>query len=587
LTFQGKICSVSFSIPLFAAISDRSETAASEETRGWLCRLGPLTIGDIKMRKVSLLIAMVLAIGCGQAGDKAHDETVVSGAVAIGMVAGAGVTLFALNEDGSKGEQLGTATTGADGKYTLAVGKTPRTTTLAETSGGTYTDQATGSSVQLAAADKLTAVLPVGATTAAITPLTHFAAVRAQALAKAGGSLSTAVHSSNVGVASQFGVANIIETLPPAADNADSVGPTNLDQRIYALVLAGLSQEANQIGVRVMDLTNALAEDAKDGRFEGTNNGAAISVPTIAGASITLPATAGTTDIQTAINAFIASTRNKTNVTEVDVALTPVPIGINTTFNGWLYSNTSVMPARKSGEAYKYLLTAKGGKEPYYCALKAGSLLPDGFSLSNTCVITGAAVVATSTTISGPFTVTLSDSSVPPNTIDLPPLRITTVRAGPTITAVNVTCLVDVLCNETAATAKGGMEPYYYTSVIATPAPSIPSTTVPFGMMINPNGKLSGIAKNTGTFSLGVCVVDVGGMQACTTVVLTIVKASKPSSTCPVTNCCPASKQILMCPYPPWYINECWGGKCPEGATIGKTYVDSYTNETVTECWCP
>jgi len=534
------------------------------------------------MRRVCLLVVVaMLAIGC-----RKEDETVeVFGAVVMGPVSGSVVTFFSLNADGGRGDQLGFTATDASGTYSCRLDHAWSSPILAESSGGIYTDESTGGIVDLAVADKLMAVLPVGVTNANITPLTHIAAVRALALAKDGGALSTAVDSSNTGVASQFGVKNIIETLSPAADNADSVGPAALDQRIYALVLAGLSQEANQIGVRAMDLTGALAEDAKDGRFDGTNNGAAISVPTVAGTSITLSATAGTTDIQTAINAFIASTRNQTHVTEVDVALTPVSIGINTTFNGWLYSNTTVLPARKSGEGYEYALSAKGGTEPYSCALKAGSALPDGFSLSNTCVITGIAITAASTTISAPFTVTLSDSSAPPKAIDLPPLRITTVRAGPTIVPLGGNCSEGEPCNVTVAMVTGGEPPYYFTSDPMDPAP--------LGLMIYKDGTVKGTlrAKCLVACFFGICVVDNGGMSACTTDHIGVTEKSNPppSSSCPVftkDTCCTSTMQgvaVVSCYMYTQVLKDCFGGKCPAGTTQG---ADGYVGGT-TLCTCP
>ena len=121
--------------------------------------------------------------GCGGGGGGAAAPTAtstpISGSVVKGSVTSATVTFFALNADGSKGTQLGITTTDTNGNYTVTLTPAPTTPFLAETSGGTYVDEATGTTITLAATDKLQAALPVGTTSATVTPLTHIAAARA------------------------------------------------------------------------------------------------------------------------------------------------------------------------------------------------------------------------------------------------------------------------------------------------------------------------------------------------------------------------------------------------------------------------
>lgn len=372
----------------------------------------------------SIFFAVILS-GCsgGSGGDATPATTVtISGSVVKGPVSGATVTFFSLNVDGSKAALLGTTTTDTSGNYTITLTPAPTTPLLAEASGGTYVDEATNATVALAATDKLSVALPVGTIRAAITPLTDIAAARAQFLAAGGTPLATAIDSSNIGVASQYGIADIVTILPPAANNENSAATATRDEKIYALVLAGIVHQANVMGVRAIDITKALAEDAKDGILNGKNGVTAINVP--GGGSLPLPETAGTTEIQTAINIFIASTNNKTNITQIRFPSTPVNIGANTASKP--YPSLSVLPATVSGTAYTATLTAKGGTPPYTCTLKTGASLPPEFSLlPNTCQVTGTSPIVTSPSITEPILITLTDSATPANSVDFAPLYLT------------------------------------------------------------------------------------------------------------------------------------------------------------------
>jgi hypothetical protein len=457
----------------------------------------------------------------GSGGDTpAATGTTISGGVMKGPVTGATVTLFSLNADGSNGAKLGTTTTNTNGAFVITLTIAPTTPILAEASGGTYVDEATGATVVLTATDKLTAAMPIGTTYVIVTPLTHIAAARALALAARGTPLATAVDSSNMGVAAQYGIADIIATNPPAANSSTSVALSSRDERIYALVLAGITQQAKSVGVRAIDLAKALAEDAKDGILDGKNGAIAINVTTISGASLPLPATAGTADIQTAINAFIASVNNKTSLTQVKVPLTPVNIGVNAA--SALYTNMPVLPYVRSGETITTKLTATGGTPPYTCNLKAGSLLPAGFALGPLCQLTGTAGIVTNDTIFAPFVITLTDSSTPPNTVDFPPLYLTALRPGPVL-GIPLTPAVSA-GDSFSVTATKGVGPYHFK------LDTFLNGTPPLGTTVDLlTGKVTVPATTkAGTYNFGVCVVDVGGRSSCQTIAVTV---STPATT--------------------------------------------------------
>ena len=287
-----------------------------------------------------LLATFVAGCGGGSGGGAVvAPGTPVSGSVVKGPVSGATVNFFALNNDGSKGAQINVpATTDAAGIFSTILTQAPTAPVLAEASGGSYVDEATGAIVTLAATDVLSAVLPAGATSAAITPLTHIAATRARELARianTAAALSAAIASSNTSVAQQYGVDNILTTVPVAANtSASAAASVTAAQRQYGLVLAGIAQEAAILGVRTIDLISALAKDVKDGTLNGTDSSSgtavAVTMPLIAGGTAILPTTAGIAGIQAGITAFIASPNNKSGMTALTIPTTPVQVGDTT-----------------------------------------------------------------------------------------------------------------------------------------------------------------------------------------------------------------------------------------------------------------
>ena len=82
----------------------------------------------------------------------------VSGTAVKGPVNGGTMTAYALS-NGAMGAKIASATTNADGTFSLAMGSYAGPVMLQMT-GGTYTDEATGATMQLMAGDTMTALLP-------------------------------------------------------------------------------------------------------------------------------------------------------------------------------------------------------------------------------------------------------------------------------------------------------------------------------------------------------------------------------------------------------------------------------------------
>jgi hypothetical protein len=143
-----------------------------------------------------------------------------------------------------------------------------------------------------------------------------------------------------------------------------------------------------------------------DGILDGQQGaGNPISIPLIAGGSVPLSASAGTTNLQAAINTFSAKTTtlNLTNLNAPPINTTPVPVGINGA--GVFYTTSTVPPAWTTGQSGSFTIGASGGTPPYTCALAPGSSLPTGFTISPTCVLSGSGATlaaGTSMNISAP-----------------------------------------------------------------------------------------------------------------------------------------------------------------------------------------
>jgi uncharacterized repeat protein (TIGR02543 family) len=444
----------------------------------------------------------------------------LTGIVSIAPISGATVTAFDLNNDGNEGTTLASSTTDANGNYSLPLAVAPANPILLVATGGSYTDEVTGDSVTLSGSEQLTAVVPVGVTQAAITPLTHMAAARARTLGPPYVSLAAAASSPLSGIDQQYQIVDILGTPPAAANNATAIGSTTLTQRNYSLVLAGLMQEANTLGVKAIDLAGALATDASDGTLDGTNGGAAITVPATGGGTVTLAATAGTSDLQSAINTFTASTSNKTNITTVDILTTSVNIAVNGTQS--YYVTNPVLGACVTGTNCEYSFgSSESG--PQSCTF---TNLPSAFQQldGNGCVIAGLGPALPPDTpmeiLPGPITAVMQDTNTPPNKTTIN-FYITVVEQPPDIVGADITCAAGSPCEGQIAQASGGTPPYYFLTGNGFP---------PFGTSVDScstgsdDACISGTPENPGNSTFDVCAVDLFGDETnpCASVTVTV-----------------------------------------------------------------
>ncbi len=280
---------------------------------------------SIRSLFISLLVVVaVTACGSGGGGGSSAANTpqataVISGNAVAGPIVNGTVTAYAVTSLGSKGASLGITTTDASGAYSLTLNYTGAV--FMEVTGGSYVDEATGKTVNVPTApgSGLQAVVSnvvVGVSILAqITPLTTMAVARAQAMT--GGLTPDNINAANLQVGYRFGSIYILSTQPINPLVVNSATGATQDAINYGLILAGLSKEAQTLGLtNPLDLVTALAQDFSDGVFNGEAGSTTIQL----NGSAMNPAT-GTTGLGAAISTFSADTSHNVSGGTVPAAL--------------------------------------------------------------------------------------------------------------------------------------------------------------------------------------------------------------------------------------------------------------------------
>lgn len=203
------------------------------------------------------VIAIALALaGCGGGGDSAPDaggpvaeapaQRTVKGTAAKGLIKGARVSLYAVDAQGVRAATaLGTATTGADGTYSLQIASTVQNFVIEVTAapGATMADEASGAELPLPADMKLRSVVTLapnatGAYEGTVSPLTEMVARTAES---ADGKLTPqAVSQAKANVRTLLGFDP--ETVKPINSNNPAAASASEDEKNQSLALAAISQ---------------------------------------------------------------------------------------------------------------------------------------------------------------------------------------------------------------------------------------------------------------------------------------------------------------------------------------------------------
>jgi hypothetical protein len=200
---------------------------------------------------------------------------------------------------------------------------------MLQMSGGTYTDEATGTPMSMATGDVMTAVMPTVAAGAnvtgiQVTPVTSMAQTRAQAMT--GGMTDANIAAANTAMGNYFMVSDILHIRPMnplVAGSGIAVGITQ-DMKNYGLTIAAMSQSAKTLGMTVSSaFVTAMMSDASDGIMNGNmgTTSVSMSMGVMMGGQSTMSSTAGWSDLATAMTSFITnSTANKSGLTAAEMA---------------------------------------------------------------------------------------------------------------------------------------------------------------------------------------------------------------------------------------------------------------------------
>lgn len=178
-----------------------------------------------------------------------------------------------------------------------------------------------------------------------------------------------------------------------------------------------------------------------------------------------------------------------------------------------LACTSTALPSATAGQPYSATLTASGGTTPY--SWSASSTLPPGLSLNSTGTLTG----TPTTTGKFSFSTTVKDSSSPTETSSSSySLSIANAAAPLIIATSSLPGATSGTAYSATLSASGGTSPYTWSATTALPA----------GLVLASNGTLSGTPTASGSFTIGVKVIDTGSPSQSATATLSLSIAAAP-----------------------------------------------------------
>ena len=278
-----------------------------------------------KLIAATFFASLILLAGCGGGGGTAATTPgngTISGTAIKGPVSGAAITAFGMNSDGTKGGQIGTAATDAQGNFSMDAGNHAGPFMLHMT-GGSFTDEATGNVMTMGSGDMMTALVPSmtageNVTDIQITPLTSMAQQMAQNMS--GGMTVANITQANSAMGQYFGVNDILHIQPmnPLANGAGTAATQ--DQRDYGMSIAAMSQYAHMVGMpNTSGIVTAMMNDASDGHMNGMMGGSQITMGGGMMGGTMMQSNAGTSGLADAMQAFMQSGQNHSGLTVQDM----------------------------------------------------------------------------------------------------------------------------------------------------------------------------------------------------------------------------------------------------------------------------
>ncbi len=272
-----------------------------------------------------LLGSLSLLFGCGGGGGGGTTPTtsggMIGGTAVKGPINGGTVSAYAVI-NGTMGTRLASGSTDAQGNFQISIGAYSGPVML-QLSGGTFTDEATGSAMSMSPGDVMTAIIPTitsgeTMTSIQVTPLTSMAQSMADNMA--GGMNDTNIAAANASIGAYFMVNDILHTQPmnPLASNS-GLSATQ-DMKNYGMAIAAISQSAFDMKMTSSSsMVTAMMNDASDGVLNGMMGNTPVLMGGMMGISSQMTTTAGTSGLATEMAAFIASPMNRSGVTATNM----------------------------------------------------------------------------------------------------------------------------------------------------------------------------------------------------------------------------------------------------------------------------
>lgn len=246
----------------------------------------------------------------------------ISGTVVDGPVDGAAVIAYAVDALGSDGAQLATATSAADGSFTLELSEAPEAAVRIRSSGGTYTSEADtatthdGSELSVL----LESVPEDGLTGIAITPLTTIVDRRASTLlglTAASAAYKALADSSEQAESEVKGFYGFSSDAPKfSLLKPDFLGGSGHGAKL-GLVIGAFQELGRRLDRTPGAVLRAIGEDLSDGEPDGRN----FDEPIFFGDGDPAPGTTTTADFLGALSSYIDPNNSSTILAENEVEL--------------------------------------------------------------------------------------------------------------------------------------------------------------------------------------------------------------------------------------------------------------------------
>ncbi len=290
-------------------------------------------MSNLSFLRIQLVVAMtagaLLTTACGGGGSSYASNVgsggtgFVSGVVTKGPLGNASVTAYSIS-GGQMGATIGSTMTDANGNFSMGIGSYAGPVML-QVSGGSYKDEATGTTMSMAQGDVMTAIMPTVAANSntagiQVTPVTGMAQTLAQTMV--GGMTDANIASANAAMGNYFSISDVLHVAPMNPLVSGSGTGASQDARNYGMTLAAVSQYAKNFNMAVSTaMVTAFMNDASDGMMDGRKGNAPVSMNMggMMGTSA-MASNAGTSGLASAMTSFANSAGNMSGVTATDMS---------------------------------------------------------------------------------------------------------------------------------------------------------------------------------------------------------------------------------------------------------------------------